>query len=125
MLVDPNEVLKHLKESMAERTYPLSLIVRAETLIWRAIHEGRMADAQDALEYIAAAEKIMPNNPYLLHMTVLANYIADIIDPNRKPLAERIRFAHRLADQIVRDFPEYPHGACVCRQLSRLPGRNG
>ncbi len=68
-----------------------------------------MADAQEALEYIAAAEKIMPNNPYVLHMTVLANYIADIIDANRKPLAERIRFAHRLADQIVREFPDYPH----------------
>ena len=50
----------------------------------------------------------MPNNPYLLHMTVLANYIADIIDPNRKPLEERIRFAHRLADQIVERFSGLP-----------------
>ncbi len=126
VLVDPNEVLKRLDVSMAGRIYPLSLVVRAETLIWRAIHGGQMANAQEErFEYIAAAEKIMPNNPYLLHMTVLANYIADIIDPNRKPLEERIRFAHRLADQIVRDFPDYPHAARVCRQLSRLPGRNG
>ena len=118
VLVDPNEVLKRLKVSMAERTYPLSLVVRAETHIWRAIHEGQMADAQDALEYIAAAEKIMPNNPYLLHMMVLANYIADIIHPNRKPLAERIRFAHRLADQIVRDFRTTPMRPCLPPAIS-------
>ena len=109
VLVDPDKVLNRLNMSMAERNYPLSLVVRAETLIWRAIHGGQMADAQEALEYIAAAEKIMPDNPYVLHMTVLANYIADIIDPDRKPLTERIAFAHQLADQIVRDFPNYPH----------------
>jgi serine/threonine protein kinase len=115
-LMNPEGGLQTVDEAIRRRNSVIARVVRTEVRADRALSSGEVRDAELALEDIGAARVMLPDDPYVLALSVYAQLVAAGIyeDQGRTKDRERVLEEARSEVRKLERFTSLPVARKVC-----------
>src|SRR5262249_17907831 len=115
-LINPEGGLPAVDEAVRRRNWVIARVVRTEVRADRALYSGEARDVEVALEDVAAARVMLPENPYVQALSVYAKLVAAGIYEDQGRTHDRERVLEQARHEVpkLKRFTSSPVALKVC-----------